>query len=304
MASSAVDQPLAFTSRSSVRSASLPRRLLRLVLQPLAIPVFLLAVLLVVSITAPLFAPHSPTFSNIAIRLLPPAWMDGANPQYLLGTDRFGRDLLSRIIFGTRVSLTVSVLAILVGGSIGTLLGVVSGYYGGWVDDLIMRITDIALSIPQILIAILFAVLLGPSLENVIIIIGLLLWPRYARQLRGEALSLREQDFVASARVVGCSDWRIMWVHILPNVMPTLLVLASLQVGYVILLEASLSFLGVGVPPPQPSWGSMVADGQQYIATNWWISMFPGLAILFTVLSVNNLGDWIRDRLDPKLRQI
>jgi len=163
---------------------------------------------------------------------------------------------------------------------------------------------DVGLSIPLLLIAILFAATMGPSFQNVIVIIGLLLWPRYARQIRGESLGVKEQDFIAAARVVGCSNWRIMRVHILPNVMPTLLVLATLQVGYVILLEASLSFLGVGVPPPQPSWGSIVAEGRQYIAPNWWISLFPGMAILVTVLALNAFGDWVRDRLDPKLRQI
>lgn len=271
---------------------------------PLGLPVFILVALVFVAVFAPWLAPHSPVQSDITVRLNPPAWMDGGDPRYLLGTDRFGRDILSRIIFGSRVSLIVSLLAIFLSGSIGTVVGLVSGYYGGWVDSALMRLTDIGLSIPMLLIAILLAVVLGPSFENVIVVIGLLLWPRYARQIRGETLSIKEQDFVATARVAGCSDWRIMWVHIFPNVVPTLLVLATLQVGFVILLEASLSFLGVGVPPPQPSWGSIVAEGRQYIATQWWISVLPGIAILLTVLSLNTFGDWVRDRLDPKLRQI
>lgn len=275
-----------------------------LLLSAQGIPVLILVALVVVAVFAPWIAPHSPVESDITVRLNPPAWMDGGDPQYLLGTDRFGRDILSRIIFGTRVSLIVSLLAIFFSGSIGTLVGLVSGYYGGWVDALLMRLTDIGLSIPMLLIAILLAVVLGPSFQNVVIVISLLLWPRYARQIRGETLSIKEQDFIATARVSGCSDWRIMWVHIFPNVMPTLLVLATLQVGFVILLEASLSFLGVGVPPPQPSWGSIVAEGRQYIATQWWISVLPGIAIVLTVLALNTFGDWVRDRLDPKLRQI
>lgn len=275
-----------------------------LLLSAQGIPVLILVALVVVAVFAPWIAPHSPVESDITVRLNPPAWMDGGDPQYLLGTDRFGRDILSRIIFGTRVSLIVSLLAIVFSGSIGTLVGLVSGYYGGWVDALLMRLTDIGLSIPMLLIAILLAVVLGPSFQNVVIVISLLLWPRYARQIRGETLSIKEQDFIATARVAGCSDWRIMWVHIFPNVAPTLLVLATLQVGFVILLEASLSFLGVGVPPPQPSWGSIVAEGRQYIATQWWISVLPGIAIVLTVLALNTFGDWVRDRLDPKLRQI
>lgn len=275
-----------------------------LLLSAQGIPVLILVALVVVAVFAPWIAPHSPTQSDINLRLTPPSWMDGGDPQYLLGTDRFGRDILSRIIFGTRVSLIVSLLAIVFSGSIGTLVGLVSGYYGGWVDALLMRLTDIGLSIPMLLIAILLAVVFGPSFQNVVIVISLLLWPRYARQIRGETLSIKEQDFIATARVAGCSDWRIMWVHIFPNVAPTLLVLATLQVGFVILLEASLSFLGVGVPPPQPSWGSIVAEGRQYIATQWWISVLPGIAIVLTVLALNTFGDWVRDRLDPKLRQI
>lgn len=223
---------------------------------------------------------------------------------HLLGTDRFGRDQLSRIIFGSRLALTVSLLVIFVGASLGTVIGLISGYVGGVVDAVLMQLVDIFLSIPLILVAILLAVLLGPSAKNVILVVGLLLWPRYARQVRGETLSIKEQNFVALARVAGASPWRIMGLHILPNIVPTLLVLSTLQVGFVIILESALSFFGVGVPPPQPAWGLMVSEGRGLIATAWWLSLFPGLVILVTVLAFNLVGDWLRDYLDPRLRRL
>ena len=188
--------------------------------------------------------------------------------------------------------------------TVGTLVGLIAGYFGGWIDAVLMRLVDSLLAFPLILMAILLAVVLGPSYGVVLFIVSLFLWPRYARQIRGETLSIKEQDFVAMARVTGDSPLRIMLVHIFPNVVPTLLVLATLQVGLVIILEASLSFLGVGLPPPTPSWGAVVAEGRAYVGSAWWISVFAGLAILITVLSMNLLGDWTRDRLDPKLRQV
>ena len=224
--------------------------------------------------------------------------------EHLLGTDAFGRDTFSRLIYGARISLVVSLLAVFFAGSVGTAVGLIAGYFGGWVDVLLMRVVDVGLSIPLILMAIILVSVLGPSITNVILVILLLLWPRYARQIRAETLSIKQQPFVDLARVAGCSPIRIMWVHIFPNVIPSLLVLATLQVGWVIIMESSLSFLGVGIPPPQPAWGVMVADGRGLIATAWWISLWPGLAILLTVLSFNLLGDWLRDRLDPKLRQV
>ncbi|MBA7692402.1 Glutathione transport system permease protein GsiD [subsurface metagenome] len=230
--------------------------------------------------------------------------MQGGSPEHLLGTDAFGRDTFSRLIYGARISLVVSLLAVFFAGSVGTAVGLIAGYFGGWVDVLLMRVVDVGLSIPLILMAIILVSVLGPSITNVILVILLLLWPRYARQIRAETLSIKQQPFVDLARVAGCSPIRIMWVHIFPNVIPSLLVLATLQVGWVIIMESSLSFLGVGIPPPQPAWGVMVADGRGLIATAWWISLWPGLAILLTVLSFNLLGDWLRDRLDPKLRQV
>jgi peptide/nickel transport system permease protein len=230
--------------------------------------------------------------------------MEGGTRDHILGTDRLGRDVFSRVIHGTRPSLIVSVMAIVVAGTIGTAVGLMAGYRGGWTDILLMRLTDIALSLPLILIAVVMAVVTEPSLRNIIIILGVLLWPRYARQVRGETLAVKEQDFVARSIVAGRSSFGICVHHILPNVMPSLLVISTLQVGYVILLEGTLSFLGVGVPPPQPAWGLMIAEGRGQLATAWWTVLFPGLAMVLVVLSVNLFGDWLRDKLDPKLRQL
>lgn len=264
----------------------------------------LLAVLVLPAILAPVLAPHDPLDGRLAQKLKPPAWLPGGTWEHPLGTDPLGRDLLSRLIFGARVSLSVSLVAIFIGGVVGTVLGLLAGYFGGWTDSLIMRGVDIAFSLPTILLALVLAAVIGPSFRTVIVIVAFLLWARYARQVRGEVLSVKERDFVAQARIAGCSHPRIIFGHILPNVGNTLIVLATLQVGYVILLEGTLSFLGVGVPPPNPAWGLMIADGRGFLATAWWISLFPGLAMLLTVLAVNLMGDWLRDHLDPKLRQV
>jgi peptide/nickel transport system permease protein len=267
-------------------------------------PGTVLAALVLTAAFAAYLAPQSPTEGDISRKLIPPVWMERGTWEHPLGTDRFGRDVLSRIIYGSRISLTVSLIAIGVAGTVGTGLGLIAGYRGGFTDAFLMRLTDIGLSLPIVLIAVVLVAVSEPSFGNVILVIALLLWPRFARQVRGETLSIKQQDFVSLAVVAGRSSWWIMSRHIFPNVVPTLLVITTLQVGYVILLEGTLSFLGVGVPPPNPAWGLMIADGRGFLATAWWISLFPGLAMLLIVLAVNLMGDWLRDHLDPKLRQL
>ncbi len=222
-----------------------------------------------------------------------------------LGTDKLGRDLLTRIIYGARYSLYVSLAVICISGVIGTALGILAAYFGGWVDYSISRLIDIFMALPGILVLLVLVVVIGPGLTALIAVISGLLWSRYARLVRGEVLGIKTQDFIAKARVAGSSHTRIMIKHILPNVFNSLIILATLQVGYVIIIESSASFLGAGIPRPTPSWGSIVADGRDLIVqAAWWISLFSGLAIVMTVLSVNLIGDWLRDKLDPKLRQI
>ena len=273
-------------------------------MRPPLFSLMIFVVLLVFAALADVLSPHSPTLGELGDSLTPPVWEEGGDSRYVLGTDRQGRDVLTRIIHGTRISLSVAAIAIFVSGTIGTVIGLIAGYFGGWIDAALMRLTDIGLALPALLIALVLAVVVGPSFVNVILVIALSLWPLYARQVRGEAVSLMQQDFVALARVGGASAPRVMFVHVLPNLMPTLLVLATLQVGDVIIFESVLSFLGVGLPPPQPAWGLMVAEGRTLVTTAWWVAVFPGLAIMFTVLCMNLFGDWLRDRLDPKLRHV
>jgi len=269
------------------------------------IPLGLLTFILVVpAVFAYQVAPYDPLRGSLAKRLKPPAWQEGGSIENVLGTDKLGRDILSRMIHGARVSLMVSLVAIFVGGTVGTALGLISGYFGGRVDSLLMRLVDISLSLPTILLALVLVAAVGPSFGTVVTVLIVLLWARYARLVRGETLSVRERDFVARARVAGASHTRIMVKYIFPNVVNSLVVLATLQVGYVILLESALSFLGAGLPRPTPAWGLMIADGRELIVTAWWVSMFPGLAIMLTVLALNLLGDWLRDHLDPKLRNV
>ncbi len=276
------------------------RRRLRLPLFPLA----MIVVFVAAALAAPLLPLPDPTVQSLRARFKPPAWVEGGSREHALGTDRLGRDLLSRIVWGARVSLAAGVVTVLVSSAFGAAVGLAAGYYGGRIDALLMRITDATLSFPVILLALILAVTVGPSFTNVVVAIAVILWARYARVIRGQVLTLMQLDFVAQARLAGAGAWRIIMRHLLPNTLGTLLVLVTLQIGYVIIVEASLSFLGAGIPPPTPAWGSMIAEGRDVVTIAWWVSLFPGLAILLVVLAFNLLGDWLRDTFDPKLRQL
>src|SRR5438309_7261249 len=269
------------------------------------IPTLILVSVSLVAIFANVLAPHNPEVGSLAARFRPPFWQTGGSTQYLLGTDQLGRDVLSRLIFGARVSMIVGFTAVVFAGVVGTTLGIISGYLGGWVDQVIMRLTDTWLALPPLMFAIFLAAIVGPSMWNIVIILGLVYWTRYARVIRGEVLSLKEREFVRLAIVAGCSKWTIMRRHILPNVINSAAVLASLMLGVVIITEATLSFLGVGVPPPQPAWGLMLSDGKQGLMVGyWWLTVFPGGCIVLMVLSANLIGDWLRVKFDPQLRQL
>lgn len=265
----------------------------------------LLTFFVLVAIFAPMIGLASPIRGDLMARLSPPSWTGLFSPgPHPLGTDEVGRDILSRIIHGSRLTLLLATTAVVLGGVVGTLLGIVAGYYGGVVDRILMRLVDIQLALPLMLLALLIVAALGPSFANLVIVLALTSWIRYARIIRGQVLALREREFVQSAHAIGASTPRIMLHHILPNVLTPALVVATLELARIIIMDAALSFLGLGVQPPNPSWGRMLADGRVYISTAWWIVTFPGLAILLTVLSVNLLGDWLRDYFDPKLRTL
>jgi peptide/nickel transport system permease protein len=268
------------------------------------IPVTVLSLFLLSAIFAPVLAPYSPTKVSLTERLLPPFFVDGGSTAHILGTDKLGRDVLSRVIFGTRISLSISLIVVFITSSFGTILGIISGYLGGRIDATLMRVTDVSMAFPAIILALLLAVIIGPSFLTVVLAMSILGWAPYARLIRGEALRLRGADFVDQARIIGSSSLRIMVRHIFPNIINPLIIMMTLMVGIVILLEAGLSFIGVGIPPPTPSWGVMVSDGRNLVSFAWWISFFPGMAIGMVVLSGNFLGDWLRDRLDPRLRQV
>jgi peptide/nickel transport system permease protein len=269
------------------------------------IPVLILLFIAFVAVFADVLAPYDPQVGSLSRRFRPPAWQDGGSMAHLLGTDHVGRDVLSRLIFGARVSMVVGITAVLFAGSVGTLLGIVSGYLGGWADQVVMRVTDAWLALPALTFAIFLAAIVGPSELNIIIILGLVYWTRYARVIRGEVLSLKQREFVRLAIVAGCPKHVIMWRHILPNVINSAIVLGTLMLGVVIVTEAALSFLGVGVPPPKPAWGLMMADGKQGLMVgHWWLTVLPGICIMLMVLSANLLGDWLRVKFDPQLRQL
>jgi peptide/nickel transport system permease protein len=263
----------------------------------------LLAFFVALAIGAPWLGLPSPIRGDLMARLAPPTWTGPFSPgAHPLGTDEVGRDILSRILHGSRLTLMIAATAVILGGVAGTFLGIVAGFYGGFVDRILMRLVDIQLALPLMLLALLVVAALGPSFSNLVIVLALTSWIRYARIIRGQVLALREREFVQSAHAIGASTMRIMLRHILPNVLTPALVVATLELARIIIMDAALSFLGLGIQPPNPSWGRMLADGRVYISTAWWIVTFPGLTILLTVLSVNLLGDWLRDYFDPKLR--
>ncbi len=265
------------------------------------IGLIILVIVTICALLAPVLATHDPASVDPLKRLKPPMWLDGGTSEYWLGTDNLGRDIWSRIVYGARVSLIVGVGAVLVSGIIGAVLGLLSGYYGRWVNAIIMRLADSFMAIPAVLLALVVLAVTRPGLITLIIVIGLTNWVTYARVIRGEVLTIKERDFVRAAQASGAGQWRLIFRHVLPNVMSSLIVVSSMNVSTTILMEASLSFLGLGIKPPDVSWGGMLSDGRQYIATSWWVATFPGLAITLTVLGVIFLGDWLRDKLDPRI---
>jgi len=263
-----------------------------------------LGVLVFVTIFASQVAPHSFRETDLRQRNKPPIWLEGGSSERILGGDVVGRDILSRLIHGARVTVMVAGISLVSGAIFGTAIGLIAGYYGGLIDEVLMRIVDIWFSIPFILFALVVVLSFEPSLQVVLIMLAILAWSAFVRNIRAEVLLLKTTEYVAASRVAGASTLRIMFRHMLPGVFNTILVLASLRVGQLILAEASLSFLGAGIPAPTPAWGVMVADGRNYLDSAWWVSTFPGIAIGLTVMSFNFLGDWLRDKLDPRLRQV
>jgi len=261
----------------------------------------ILLVVTLTALTAPVISPMSPTASSLSRVLKPPMWA-GEGHVFILGTDHLGRDLLSRIIYGSQVSLVVGFFSVAFSGAIGLFVGLMAGYFGGKVDYLLMRLVDFVLSFPFILLALSTIAILGPSLELIIVMFSLRLWTVYARVVRGAVLSLREKEFVVAAVGIGSSHMRVLFRHILPNVLAPVIIIGSLYLGRMIIIEAGLSFLGLGVPPPTPTWGGLMAQGRSYLYVSWWIVAFPCLAITLTALGANLMGDWLRNVLDPRLR--
>ena len=261
-----------------------------------------LALVILVAIFAPVLAPYDPIGQSLRFRLVPPAILGGSNQAFLLGTDQLGRDILSRIIVGSQVSLVVGLAGLALAGVFGCLVGLVAGYAGRAVDEALMSVADIQLAFPNVLLAIAVIAVLGPSLLNLTLVIGVTGWVTYARVARGAMLNLRSAEFVEAVRCTGGGHARIIFRHIVPNCISLLVVVATLHLARIIILESTLSFLGLGVQPPTPSWGVMISDGRGYLETAWWIAVFPGLALLLTTMSVSRIGDWVRDVLDPTLR--
>lgn len=298
-------QPLTYPApaRAEVRQPRERSRVYRkLVRHPLTLMGGLVLLLIVgAAVFAPLVAPHDPATQSLIRRFTPPFWAQAGDIRFALGTDQVGRDILSRIIHGARISLLVGIAAVVVSVVVGVSLGLLSGFAGGRVDTALMTVVDVTLSFPQLLLALAFVAVLGPSLGNIILVLGLTGWERYARVVRAEVLALREKDFIEAARAVGVGPVRILWRHLLPNTFSSIIVMSTLQVAQAILQEAALSFLGLGTGSVHPTWGQMIALGRDFVSVAWWLPTFPGLAILLTVLAINLVGDRLRDALDPRV---
>jgi len=291
-----------------------PRRALVLVVWPVrvfdflrrypAIPLVVIVVLVVTGIFARVLAPHDPIMADIRERATPPMWYAEGSAKHILGTDHVGRDMLSRLLYGAQVSLMVAGISVSAGFVVGSTLGVIAGWFGGIIDEIITRFVDMWMATPFLLVALIVALVLGQSLIILLTLLAILAWVGFVRVVRGHTLTFKNSDYIALAKVAGASTWRILRVHIAPGVINTAVINATLNIGTLIMMEATLSFLGVGIPPPTPSWGGMVSDGRNYLVDAWWQSFFPGLFIFLTVLSLQFLGDWLRDYLDPRLRQL
>ena len=286
-------------SASELRWAKFRRSMMRA--KPAMLGGVFLILLVVVSLSAPLIAPQNPRKVDVNLRLKPPVWAEGGSASYLLGTDSLGRDVLSRLIYGGRVSIMVGLSSVVISGVIGIVLGLVSGFFGGKIDDLISGFSEIQLAFPFILLAITIMAVIGPGLLNIIIVLGISRWVAYGRVVRGQVISIREREYIEATRALGYPIYRVLFMQILPNTLSPLIVIATFSVAGNIISESSLSFLGLGVPPSVVTWGGMLSDGREYLRGAWWMATFPGLAIMATVLSVNLIGDWLRDYMDPRL---
>ncbi len=306
----ALDQTAKWKSRARQISGKEPRELARrrrTIFRKLLsnkvgfLGLVIVVVELIVALLAPVLAPHDPLYSDLAFRLDPPFWLGGKGG-FILGADQLGRDILSRLAFGARVSLSIAFLSVAVSAPIGIALGIASGYLGGAFDDAVMRLADAQLSIPLVLMAIAVLAILGRSEGNVVLVLGIYGWVLYGRLARGEAISLKQKEYVEAARAIGVPNTRIAWRYILPNLLTPMIVTATFAAASVIIIESELSFLGLGIQPPTPSWGGMIGDGKDYLANSWWVATFPGIAIMISVLGINFLGDWLRDILDPRMK--